>query len=125
MNGVIKLFRSRGFYLEKVVEIMASSSQARAPASSSQIHAPPVNRVSYEDKQAVRIEVLKMLFATDELNMRVQCLQYHRTRIKEKLEVIRATTTSMMAEGLCESTEEAQRVLRTYAHTIQDIIRRP
>ena len=104
---------------------MASSSQARAPASSSQIHAPPVNNVSDEDRQAIRLEVLKLLFATDELNMRVQCLQYNRTRIKEKLEIIRATTTSMMTEGLCESTEEAQRVLRVYANTIQEIIRRP
>lgn len=93
-------------------------------ASSSQV-LPSENSVRDEDRRAIRLEVTKLCFAVDELNARVQWLQYNATRHREKFEVIRATTTTMLAEGLCSSTAEAQHVLRTYANIIQEILRRP
>lgn len=93
-------------------------------SSNPSVHLLESSTTRDEDRRRVRVEITRLLFAIDELTARNHWLLLERTRLKEKGDLIRATTSAMLAEGQCNSAAEARLTLRVYADIIREIISR-
>ena len=90
-------------------------------ASSSRVH----SQYTDEERRKARAEFVALLFAMDELTSKYHLVQLQKTRMKEKFDLIHATTTTMLAESQYNTAAESRLALRVYADTIRDLLNKP